>query len=100
MGRVAKQPGRAAFEIKGPRQVMTLSEKDVEKYLDLQEPLVNFRAKTRPSGSIIPLHPTFLAAAHKVRHSVAVPMSLSYKRNRLGYHRLTVRCLLMHLSVA
>ena len=38
MSAVRKQPGRAAFEIKkGPRQVMTLSETDVEKYLDLQE---------------------------------------------------------------
>ncbi len=38
MSGIAKQPGRAAFEIKkGPRQVMTLSETDVEKYLDLRE---------------------------------------------------------------
>src|SRR5260370_14451616 len=38
MSAVKKQPDRAAFEIKkGPRQVMTLSETDVERYLDLQE---------------------------------------------------------------
>ena len=38
MSAVKKQPDRAAFEIKkGPRQVMTLSEADVEKYLDQQE---------------------------------------------------------------
>jgi alanine dehydrogenase len=38
MSAVEKQPGRAAFEIKkGPLQVMTLSEADVERYLDLQE---------------------------------------------------------------
>jgi alanine dehydrogenase len=38
MSAFEKQPGRAAFEIKkGPRQVMTLSETDVAKYLDLQE---------------------------------------------------------------
>jgi len=38
MSALRKQSGRAAFEIKkGPRQVMTLSESDVEKYLDLQE---------------------------------------------------------------
>src|SRR6266481_5970172 len=38
MSAVDKQPDRAAFEIKkGPRQVMTLSETDVENYLDLQE---------------------------------------------------------------
>src|SRR5258708_1333121 len=38
MSAVEKQPGKAAFEIKkGPWQVMTLSETDVEKYLDLQE---------------------------------------------------------------
>jgi hypothetical protein len=38
MSAIEKQSGRAAFEIKkGPRQVMTLSETDVEKYLDLQE---------------------------------------------------------------
>ena len=38
MSAVEKRPDRAAFEIKkGPRQVMSLSETDVEKYLDLQE---------------------------------------------------------------
>ena len=38
MSSVKKQPDRAAFEIKkGPRHVMTLSETDVEKYLDPQE---------------------------------------------------------------
>jgi alanine dehydrogenase len=38
MSAIEKQSGRAAFEIKkSPRQVMTLSEADVEKYLDLQE---------------------------------------------------------------
>src|SRR5882724_2678374 len=38
MSAVEKQPDRAAFEIKkGPRQVMTLSETDVVKYLDLRE---------------------------------------------------------------
>src|SRR5258708_7508179 len=38
MSAVQKQSGKAAFEIKkGTRQVMTLSEMDVEKYLDLQE---------------------------------------------------------------
>jgi alanine dehydrogenase len=38
MGPVEKHPARAAFEIKkGTQQVMTLSETDVEKYLDLQE---------------------------------------------------------------
>ena len=38
MSAVQKQSGKAAFEIKkGIRQVMTLSETDVEKYLDLQE---------------------------------------------------------------
>ena len=38
MSAVQKQSGKAAFEIKkGTRQVMTLSETDVEKYLDLQE---------------------------------------------------------------
>lgn len=38
MSAVEKQPSRAAFEIKkGPLQVMTLSETDVEKYLDPQE---------------------------------------------------------------
>src|SRR6266705_1397337 len=38
MSAVKKQPDRAPFEIKkGPRQVMTLSETDVEKYLDVQE---------------------------------------------------------------
>ncbi len=38
MSTVKKQPGKAAFEIKkGARQVMTLSETDVERYLDLQE---------------------------------------------------------------
>ncbi len=38
MSAVERQPGRAAFEIKkGPRQVMILSEADVEKYLGLQE---------------------------------------------------------------
>ncbi|MGA2978192.1 MAG: ornithine cyclodeaminase family protein [Terriglobales bacterium] len=35
MNEAEKPPGKAAFEIKkGPRQVMTLSEKDVERYLD------------------------------------------------------------------
>jgi alanine dehydrogenase len=35
MHEAEQQPGKAAFEInKGARQVMTLSEKDVEKYLD------------------------------------------------------------------
>jgi alanine dehydrogenase len=35
MNEVEEQSGKAAFEIKkGPRQVMALSEKDVEKYLD------------------------------------------------------------------
>lgn len=35
MNEAEKQSGRAAFEIqKGPRQVITLSEQDVEKYLD------------------------------------------------------------------
>ncbi len=38
MSAVEKQPGKAAFEIKkGTRQVMTLTETEVEKYLDLQE---------------------------------------------------------------
>lgn len=38
MSAVEKYQARAAFEIdKGPRHVMTLSEADVEKYLDLQE---------------------------------------------------------------
>src|SRR5258706_2913446 len=38
MSAVQKQSGKAAFEIKkGTRQVMTLSETDVEKYLDLGE---------------------------------------------------------------
>jgi alanine dehydrogenase len=38
MSDVGKQPLRAAFEItKNTREVMTLSEADVEKYLDLQE---------------------------------------------------------------
>jgi len=38
MDEAEKPPGRAAFEInKGSRQVMTLSEKDVAKYLDLRE---------------------------------------------------------------
>ena len=38
MSPVEKQPAKAAFEIKkGTRQVMTLSETEVEKYLDLQE---------------------------------------------------------------
>ena len=41
MNEAEKQPGKAAFEIKkGARQVMTLSEQDVEKYLDLRELLV------------------------------------------------------------
>lgn len=38
MSAAEKQPVKAAFEIKkGSRQVMTLSEAEVEKYLDLQE---------------------------------------------------------------
>jgi alanine dehydrogenase len=38
MSTVEKQPVKAPFEIKkGTRQVMTLSETDVERYLDLQE---------------------------------------------------------------
>jgi hypothetical protein len=38
MSSAKKQTAKAAFEIKkGPRQVMTLSEAEVEKYLDLQE---------------------------------------------------------------
>lgn len=38
MSPVGKRPARAAFEIsKGTRQVLTLSETDVEKYLDLRE---------------------------------------------------------------
>ena len=38
MSNVGKQPVKAAFEIKkGPRQVMTLSETEVEKYLDPKE---------------------------------------------------------------
>jgi alanine dehydrogenase len=38
MSAVEEYPARAAFEVeKGPRHVMTLSETDVEKYLDLQE---------------------------------------------------------------
>ncbi len=38
MSAADKQPAKAAFEIKkGTRQVMTLSEAEVEKYLDLQE---------------------------------------------------------------
>src|SRR5258708_26949941 len=38
MSAVEKQPGKAAFQIKkGPWRVMTLSEMDVEKYLDLQK---------------------------------------------------------------
>jgi hypothetical protein len=38
MSVVEKQPGKAAFEIKkGVRQVMTLSETEVEKYLDLKD---------------------------------------------------------------
>jgi alanine dehydrogenase len=37
MNEAEKQPVQAAFEVKkGSRQVMTLSEKDVEKYLDLR----------------------------------------------------------------
>src|SRR5215472_1921556 len=38
MSGVGKKPLKAAFEVKkDPRQVMTLSEADVEKYLDPQE---------------------------------------------------------------
>jgi alanine dehydrogenase len=38
MSAVEKQPAKAAFEVKkGTRQVMTLSETEVEKYLDLKE---------------------------------------------------------------
>src|SRR5258708_37983246 len=41
MGAAEHKPVKAAFEIKkGTRQVMTLSEAEVEKYLDLQE-LIN-----------------------------------------------------------
>ena len=38
MNEAQEHSGKAAFEInKGPRQVMTLSEQEVEKYLDLRE---------------------------------------------------------------
>jgi alanine dehydrogenase len=38
MSELAKDPGKAAFEVKkGPREVMTLSETEVEKYLDPKE---------------------------------------------------------------
>src|SRR6266852_8893936 len=38
MSEVGRQPAKAAFEVKkGIRQVMTLSEADVEKYLDPRE---------------------------------------------------------------
>ncbi len=38
MNEAEKQPVKAAFEItKGTRQVITLSEKEVEKYLDPRE---------------------------------------------------------------
>lgn len=44
MSDVGKQPGEAAFEIKkGAQRVMTLSETDVEKYLDPNELLDGFR---------------------------------------------------------
>ena len=38
MSTIEGQPSKAAFEIeKGPREIMTLSEADVEKYLDARE---------------------------------------------------------------
>lgn len=61
MNEAQEHSGKAAFEInKGPRQVMTLSEQEVEKYLDLRE-LIDaledgFRASSWERSSLLRDH--------------------------------------------
>ena len=58
MREVGRQPAKAAFEVKkGIRQVMTLSEADVEKYLDPRELLTGLEddafSRARAGGSSV-----------------------------------------------